>query len=243
MSGHSKWATIKHAKGAADAKRGKLFSRISKMITIAVKEGGNDDPAFNPSLRVYVDKAKMANMPKEKIQNAIDKGAGRVEGAVYEEVVYEGFGPFKVAVMIECVTDNRNRTNSEIRMLVNKNEGVLGSKGSVGYFFDRKGIIQISIPEGKEIDEFELELMNYEVEDLMVKDGVMNMIVESSKTNEIVEKLKSDGFDVVDSELAMIPNSHVELNERQYELFMRFFNTIDDYEDIQKIYHNAKKSA
>ncbi len=242
MSGHSKWATIKHAKGAADAKRGKLFSRLSKNISMAVKQGGSDDPAFNPQLRLFVDKAKSSNMPKAKIQNAIDKGAGRVEGVSYEEVVYEGFGPNKVAVMIECVTDNRNRTNSEIRKLITRSGGTLGSQGSVGYFFDRKGVILINVPEGMDIEELQLELMDYEVEDVVIQSiNVLKIITKDVNTHAVIQDLKKDNYEVVEGDIAMIPNMFVELDSKQYEVFMKFFDLIDDYEDVQKIYHNAKK--
>ena len=242
MSGHSKWSTIKHDKGVADAKRGKLFSRLAKAISIAVREGNSDDSETNPRLRLMVDKAKEANMPKENIKRAIDKGAGRIAGAAYEEVTYEGFGPHKIALIIECVTDSRNRTNSEIKSLFDKHEGVLGSIGSTNYFFDRQGYIEVKIPEGKNSDNFQLELIDLGAED--VKDngnGRIQIFVNPTDTHLIAERLKEKGIEVVETEVAMVPNTEIELAESEFKQFIHFLDTIDDYEDVQRIYHNAKQ--
>jgi len=243
MSGHSKWSTIKHDKGVADAKRGKLFSRLAKTIAIAVREGSSDDPESNPKLRLMIDKAKAANMPKENIERAIDRGAGRVEGASYEEVTYEGFGPHKVAFMVDCVTDNRNRTNSEIKTLFEKNGGVLGSMGSTGYFFDRKGLITVAIPEGKDLEEFELTLIDLGAEDFKEPgNGSLQVLVGATDTHAVAEAMKNSGVEVVDTEVAMVPNTNIELGEKEYEQFTKFLDIIDDFDDVQAVYHNAKKA-
>lgn len=242
MSGHSKWSTIKHDKGVADAKRGKLFSRYAKAIAIAVREGGGDDPETNAKLRLMVEKAKFYNMPKENIQRAIDRGAGRVEGASFEEVMYEGFGPGKVALMIECVTDNRNRTNSEIKSLFDKNGGVLGSIGSTNYFFDRKGLITLKIPQGKDVEELQLELIDMGADDFKeMGNGQLQVIVDASNTHAVAEAIANSGLEVQEADVAMVPNTLIELADKEYEHFSKFLDIVDDYDDVQSIYHNAKK--
>jgi YebC/PmpR family DNA-binding regulatory protein len=243
MSGHSKWSTIKHAKAITDAKRGKVFSRVSKMISIAVKEGGNDNPEFNPSLRLAIDKAKEANMPKENVKRAIDKGAGRIEGASYEELTYEGFAPGKVSMIVECVTDNRNRTNSEVKTLFDKNGGVLGSTGSVNYNFNRTGIIEIIIPNDKDSEELQLDLIDEGADDFeMINDKKMRLIVDASQTHLIAEKLKNKGLEVTEVDVIMKPNIYIDLDEKVFSRFEKFFQIIDNHEDVQKIYSNEKKA-
>jgi YebC/PmpR family DNA-binding regulatory protein len=185
---------------------------------------------------MIVEKAKAENMPKDKIKNAIDKGAGRIAGAQYEQVTYEGFGPFKVAVMIECATDNRNRTNSEIKTIMNKNGGVLGSQGSVSYFFDRKGEIIIKVAEDKDAEELQLELIDLGAEEFV-------NLVPAPETHQVANATKEAGLTVVDSDVSMVPNTYIELDEKQYAQFQRFFEIIDDYEDVQNTYHNAQKKA
>ena len=243
MSGHSKWSTIKHQKGANDAKRGKIFSRLSKMIAISVREGGSDDPDFNPRLRLFIDKAKTENMPKENIKRAIDRGAGRVAGQSYEEISYEGFGPGKVAMIVECVTDNRNRTNSDIKVAFDKNNGILGSSGSTAYFFNRKGMVLIQLKPEDNLEESELELIDLGVEDFEdLGEGKLKMIVDPALTNEVGEKAKEMGYNVIDTDIVMQPNTYVELGENEYDRFEKFLNIIDDLEDVQKIFYNAKRA-
>lgn len=240
MSGHSKWATIKHGKAITDAKRGKAFSRISKEISIAVREGGSDNPDFNPRLRLAIEKSRSENMPKENIKRAIDKGAGRVAGAMYEEITYEGFGPNKVALVITCVTDNKNRTNAEIRSLLDKNGGVLGSTGSTSYFFDRKGAITVSLS-GKNKEEVQLSLIDFGVEDFQdLEEDEIIAITAANSVHDIGQKIKDSGFEVGDIEVIMVSNTKIELNESQYEKFLNFYDILDDHEDVQRIFHNAK---
>lgn len=244
MSGHSKWATIKHAKGINDAKRGKIFSRLSKLISIAVREGGGiDNPDDNPKLRMMMEKARAENMPNDNIKRAIDKGAGRIEGASYEEIVYEGFGPNKVAMMIECTTDNKNRTNSEIKITLDKSGGILAASGSTSYFFDRKGVITVLKPEEKDLEEFQLELIDFEISDFgSLESNRLKLFVEASKTHEISEAISKSGIKVVDYDVEMIPNIFVTLEEKEFEKFNKFLEIIDDQDDVLKIYHNAKKA-
>jgi len=243
MSGHSKWATIKHGKAIADAKRGKIFSRYSKEISIAVREGGSDNPDFNPRLRLAIERARSENMPKENINRAIDKGAGRVAGQMYEEVMYEGFGSHQVAMMILCVTDNKNRTNSEIRALMDKNGGSLGSAGSVAYNFERKGIITISLPAGAMNDELQLQLIDLGAEDIKdLGEGIWEVIVDPTQTHTAAEKASTLGVTVEESKVGMVPKTMIDLDEKSFARFEQFYELIDDHEDVQEIYHNAQKS-
>jgi len=242
MSGHSKWATIKHGKAIADAKRGKIFSRYSKEISIAVREGGSDNPDFNPRLRLAIERARSENMPKDNITRAIDKGAGRVEGQMYEEVVYEGFGPSQVAMMILCVTDNKNRTNSEIRSLMDKNGGTLGSAGSVSYNFDRKGIITVSLAENTDSDDLQLQLIDLGADDIMdLGDNTWQLIVDSAQTHAIAEQIAKLNLTVEDSKIGMVPKTMIDLEEKAYEHFQKFYDLVDDHDGVQEIYHNAQK--
>ena len=217
------------------------FSRLSKAISIAVREGGGDTPDTNPKLRLMVEKAKAANMPKDNIQRAIDRGAGRIEGAIYEEINYDGFGPGQVAMVIECVTDNRNRTNSEIRAIFDKNGGTLGGQGSTSYVFKRKGRILVKLEEGADVESIQLALIDLGAEDyLNIVDQIQPVIVNPSQTHEIAEKIKNKGYEIIESEIILLPANWVELSQTNYDRFIRFLNIIDDYEDVQNIYHNAK---
>ncbi|NMC35927.1 YebC/PmpR family DNA-binding transcriptional regulator [Candidatus Beckwithbacteria bacterium] len=243
MSGHSKWSTIKHAKGINDAKRGKIFSRLSKTIAIAVREGGSDSPEFNPKLRLMIEKARAENMPKENIARAIDKGAGRIEGASYEEITYEGFGPGKVAMMVECVTDNKNRTNSEIKSAFEKNEGVFGSVGSTSYFFAKKGIVKIKLPEDKDIEEIQLELIDLGAEDFQNDNQAeLTVITEANGTHSVAQNIEKAGYTILDTDVIMVPSSYINLEEKAYERFMHFLEIVDDQDDVQRIFHNAQKN-
>ena len=242
MSGHSHWAGIKHKKAANDAKRGKVFSRLSKAIAIAVREGGGDNPEFNPKLRLEIDRAKAENMPKNNIQRAIDRGAGRVEGAAYEQITYEGFGPDKVAMLVECITDNKNRTNSDIKTLFDKNGGVLGSAGSTAYFFDRKGQIEIKIPEDQDVEEMQLELIDLGADDFLSdQEGSLPVIVEAGQTHGVAGKMKQAGLEVMSAEVIMMPNAFIDLDDKGWTKFEKLAEAVDDYEDVQRIFTNARK--
>ncbi|PIP53493.1 YebC/PmpR family DNA-binding transcriptional regulator [Candidatus Beckwithbacteria bacterium CG23_combo_of_CG06-09_8_20_14_all_34_8] len=242
MSGHSKWATIKHGKAILDAKRGKIFSRYSKEISIAVREGGSDNPDFNPRLRLAIERARAENMPKENIKRAVDKGAGRVEGQMYEEIVYEGFGPNQVAMMILCVTDNKNRTNSEIRSLLDKNGGTLGSAGTVSYNFDRKGIITVSLPDNIESDDLQLQLIDLGAEDIKdLGDNIWQIIVDPANTHSCAEAMSQLKLVVEESKIGMVPKSMIDLDKKAFERFENFYDVVDDHDDVQEIYHNAQQ--
>ena len=237
MAGHSKWANIKHKKGAVDAKRGKIFTKLIKEITVAARIGGGD-PASNPRLRTALIGCKAANMPKDNIERAIKKGTGDLGGQMFEEVSYEGYGPHGVAIIIEALTDNKNRTLPEIRTIMNKNGGKLGEKGSVGWMFDQKGVIIVNA-EGVD----EEELMEFALEagaDDITNVGEVYEITTDPKEYLAVAELfdNQDKYQVEASELSLIPSTTVELNEQGMEQIERLVGLIEDSDDVQKVYAN-----
>jgi len=236
MSGHSKWATIKHKKGAADAKRGKIFTRIIKELTVAARHGGGD-PATNPRLRTVVGDAKANNMPRENIERAIRRGTGEEPGVTYDEVTYEGYGPGGVALMIETVTDNRNRTVGEIRHLLSKHNGNLGAENSVAWLFTRKGQIII---EKSAVDEE--TLLNSALEagaDDVNDDGEAWEVVSSSDNFEAIhDAIKTLGIEPISANVAMIPQNFVKLEGKEAQQMLKLMNAIEDQDDVQHVWAN-----
>lgn len=235
MSGHSKWQTIKHQKSANDAKRGNLFSKLTKEIAVSVKEGGSAEPENNPRLRLIIEKARAANMPKENIQRAIDKGAGKEEGGRLETIVFEGFGPEDFSVLVECVTDNKNRCSQEVKTFFDKKGGRLGSSGSVGYLFDRKGYILVKKEEGDE-EEQVLKLIDAGAEDFESKSAGFEVYVQPDKLHQTVEDIKKIGFTVLGAELVLKPKMVKKIdNETTREKIRNFLEGLDTLEDVQRI--------
>jgi YebC/PmpR family DNA-binding regulatory protein len=236
MSGHNKWSTIKRKKGAADAKRGALFTKLIKEITVAARSGGADVDA-NPRLRTAVLKAKAANMPNDNIDRAINKGVGNLEGVTYEEIRYEGYGPGGVAIMVDCLTDNRNRTTPEIRTIFSKNGGNLGETGSVGYLFDRKGCFVIEGTDVSEDDVIEL-LMDYDVDDVKSEDG--NIIVTTTPEGyyTVLDVLEKKGYNLLENQLDYIPQTTVTLDEKRAGQCLRIAELLEDHDDVQQVYSN-----
>ena len=236
MSGHNKWSTIKRKQGAVDAKRGALFTKLIKEITVAARSGGADVDA-NPRLRTAVLKAKASNMPNDNIDRAINKGAGNLEGVTYEEIRYEGYGPGGVAIMVDCLTDNRNRTTPEIRTIFNKNGGNLGETGSVGYLFDRKGLFVI---EGSGVSEDEVIelLMDYDVDDVKSEDG--NIIVTTTPEGyyTVSDVLGKKGYNLLENQLGYIPQTTVTLDEKKAGQCLRITELLEDHDDVQQVYSN-----
>lgn len=234
MSGHNKWSTIKRKKGALDAKRGALFTKLIREITVAAKSGGEDIDS-NPRLRTAVLKAKASNMPNDNIERAIKKGAGNLDGVVYEEVRYEGYGPGGVAIMIDCITDNKNRTTPEIRTILSKNGGNLGETGSVNYLFDRKGMIVI---EGGNVTEDEVMemLLEYDVEDVKTEDGNIVIITGVEGYNEVSDFLMKKEFNLIMNQLTYIPMTTVELDEKKAQQCLRIIELLEDQDDTQEVY-------
>ncbi len=236
MSGHSKWSTIKRKKGAADAKRGKIFSRIVKEISIAVKEGGAD-PEANPRLRLAIQNAKGANMPKENLDRAINKADK--DGANLQEVTFEGYAPNGVAVFIDCLTDNNQRTVSQVRSIFNKRGGTLGTNGSLSFIFDRKGVFTVKKGE-LDADEFELEIIDAGVEDFEIEDEVFIITTAMEDFGNVQKKLDEMGVEIENAELQRIPNNTKELSVEEAKTVLRAIEEFEDVDDIQNVYHNLE---
>ncbi|HOT43358.1 MAG TPA: YebC/PmpR family DNA-binding transcriptional regulator [Spirochaetota bacterium] len=236
MSGHSKWATIKRKKGSLDAKRGALFTKIIREITVAAKNGG-DDITANPRLRTAVAKAKANNMPSDNIERAIKKGTGTLEGVTYEEIQYEGYGPGGVAIMVSCLTDNRNRTTAEVRAAFTKHGGNLGETGSVGYLFNRKGYILIEAGQTDEDTVMEL-LMDCNVEDIKTEDGNIEVVTPPDGYNEVHDVLINKGFKLIEDEITFIPQTSITLDEKKGSQCLRLIETLEDLDDVQNVYSN-----
>ena len=236
MSGHSRWATIKHKKGAADARRGTLFTKLIKEITVAARIGGAD-PDSNPRLRSAVTAAKTENMPADNIKRAIQKGTGELPGAVYEEIVYEGYGPGGVAMMLEAATDNRNRTLSEIRHIFSKHGGNLGETGCVSWMFGKRGYFVV--PKEKADEEKLLELVTEAGADDMVEDGSNWEILSAPGAfPAVLERLKAAGIQPAVAEVSMVPQSYVRLSGKQAEQMLRLVEELEDHDDVQHVYAN-----
>ncbi len=237
MSGHSKWHTIKHKKGALDAKRGKLFTKLIKELTIAARTGGTGDPNQNPRLRKAVNDAKGANMPNDTIDRAIRRGTGEEEGVQYDEITYEGYGPGGVAVMVETTTDNRNRTVSELRHLFSKNGGNLGESGSVAWIFHKKGQIILDATLKGEDEMMELAL-DAGAED-MTNDGETYQILTAPEDfHAVLDKVKAAGLEPMSSSIALIPQNTIKLEGSQANQMLKLYDALDDHDDVQNVYAN-----
>lgn len=236
MSGHSKWSTIKRKKGAIDAKRGKVFTKIIKEISIAARDGGGNIED-NPRLRTIIDKAKAANMPNDNIERAIKRGTGDLEGITYEEVVYEGYGPAGVAMYVEVVTDNKNRTVAEIRHVFSRNGGNLGETNCVGWMFDKLGIITVSKDSTTEDQLMELAL-EAGASDVRVADDQFEIITAPADLHAVVDSLKASGVITTSAELNMEPQTTVKLDETSAEKMLKLMNALEDHDDVQNVYAN-----
>jgi len=236
MSGHSKWHSIKHKKAREDAKRGKIFTRLIKEVTIAARLGGGD-PDHNPRLRLAMDRAKAQNMPASNIDRAIKKGTGELPGQVYEEVLYEGYGPGGAALLIEVVTDNRNRTVSEIRHLLAKHNGHLGETGSVAWMFDKKGCLRVPEAEAKE-DELLDIIVEQGAEDMSRQEGHFEIITEVTNFHAVGQALEDNGVPVASSELVWIPRTSVPVTGKKAQQLLHLLEMLEDHDDVQNIHAN-----
>ncbi len=238
MSGHSKWSTIKHKKGAADAKRGKLFTKLSKAIIVAAKEGG-PDPAGNLSLQNAIEKAKSYSMPKDTIERAIARGAGTdADAAAYETIVYEGYGPDGVAVLVEALTDNRNRTASDVRHLFTKNGGNLGTTGAVAWLFERRGIVLVDAA-GVDEDELTLAAADGGAEDVELDGSVFEVSSAPEALAAVREAIEAAGIKVESAELSMVPKTTVEVvEEPSAKKLIRLIEALEENDDVQGVYAN-----
>jgi len=240
MAGHSKWANIRHRKSKQDARRGKLFTKLIREITVAARMGG-EDPGSNPRLRAAVDAALAANMTKDTIERAIRRGAGAGESENYEEVRYEGYGPGGVAVMVDCLTDNRNRTVSEVRHAFNKAGGNLGTDGSVGYLFSKQGVL--GYPAGTEEEALMEAAIEAGAEDVVVADDASIEVVTSAEAfAEVRAALAARGLEPESADITMRPASASAVDDEVAEKLLRLFETLDDLDDVQHVYSNAEFS-
>ena len=237
MSGHSKWNNIQHRKGAQDRKRAKLFTKFGRELTIAAKEGGGD-PNFNPRLRLAIEKAKAGNMPKDILERAIKKGTGELEGVDFTEMRYEGYGPAGTAFIVEAVTDNKNRTASEMRMTFSRKDGNLGADGAVSWMFKKKGLITVKA-EGIDIDEFMMAALEAGAEDVEEADGVFEVTTDYTEFQTVLENLKNAGYTYEEAEIEMIPENRVEITDLETaKKVMALFDDLEDLDDSQNVYSN-----
>ncbi len=237
MAGHNKWSKIKRKKGVADAKRGALFTKLIREITVAAREGGGS-PEFNARLRLAVDTAKAASMPAENIERAIKKGTGELEGTSYDEVTYEGYGPGGVALFIECLTDNTNRTVADVRYSLNKYDGSLGTDGSVSWQFDRKGQVVIDATRYSEEAVFEAAI-DAGAEDVAGDGEEFVVTSEPSDFHAVQEALEKAGIEVSSAELTRIAKNEVSVTGKDAEKLVKLLEALDDLDDVQKVHSNA----
>ena len=236
MAGHSKWANIRHRKGAQDAKRGKIFTKIIKEITISARIGGGEVES-NPRLRKAVANAKSNNMPADKIARAIKKGTGELEGVNYEEVSYEGYGPGGGAIMMEIITDNRNRTVADIRHLLTKHGGNLGENGSVSWMFDKKGQIQVGIEAGEE--EIILEAaLECGADDFEVEEDMYLISTDPAELMQVKDQLESKGYEINSAEVEMVPKNLQKVEKKDVDRVLNLMNELEDNEDIKSVFAN-----
>ena len=237
MAGHSKWANIQHRKGAQDAKRGKLFTKFIREITVAAKEGGSD-PDNNPRLRAAIDKALSGNMTRDVIERATKRGAGELEGVTYEEIRYEGYGPSGIAIMMDCMTDNRNRTVAAVRNVFTKRGGNMGTDGSVAYLFNKKGII--SYPEGTDEDTIMEAALDAGAEDIVTNDdGTIDVFTTPEDYAAVKDALDQSGLEATSSEVTMHPETSVALDAQDAGKALAMIDAFEDLDDVQDVYTNA----
>jgi YebC/PmpR family DNA-binding regulatory protein len=237
MSGHSKWHTIKHKKGALDAKRGKIFTKLIKEITVAARTGGSGDVDANARLRKAVTDAKAQNMPNDTIDRAIKRGTGELEGVNYEEITYEGYGIGGVAVLVETMTDNRNRTVAELRHLFSKNGGNLGEAGSVAWMFDKKGYIVVDKEAKPEDELFEL-VIEAGADDLQDEGDVFEIYTAPENFDAVLDAVKAARIEPQVAEISMVPQNHIKLEGADAQKMLKLYEAIDDNDDVQKVHAN-----
>jgi YebC/PmpR family DNA-binding regulatory protein len=240
MSGHSHWATIKHKKGAADAKRGKMFSKLSRAIIIAARHGGGD-PEMNLKLRYAIDKARAVSMPKDNIERAVKRGTGELEGLTLEEITYEGYGPGGVAILVEVLTDNRNRTTGEIRKIFERSGGKMGTSGTVGYLFERKGLFSL---DAATIDEDTLMgiALDAGADDLKRSGSTFDITCDPTVFNQVQEALKKNNLTPLVAEITQLPKAPVDADGDAAKKVLRLMEGLDDQEDVQNVFTNLNIS-
>lgn len=240
MSGHSKWANIKNKKEKTDAQKGKIFTKIGREIAIAVKEGGGGDPVNNSKLRDVIAKAKAANMPNDNISRSIKKAIGDGNATNYEEVTYEGYGPGNIAVIVNCLTDNRNRIAAEMRHIFDKSGGNMGNSGSVSWMFDKKGQIVIERTALMDEDEVMMQALDAGAEDFVANDDAFEVYTSPNDFSAVREALEPNGYTFLTAEINMIPQNTTEITDQEtIDKIERFLERLDDNDDVQEVFHNG----
>lgn len=239
MSGHSKWANIKHKKARSDEKKGKEFTKLAKEITIAARTGGSGDPESNAKLKLAIQKAKAINMPNENISRAVKKGTGEIEGEAIEEIFYEGYAPGGIAVMLDIATDNRNRTASEVRHLFSKHNGNLGENGCVAWMFKRVGLISINRENIKDEEDLMMKALEAGADDIREEDEYFEVLSTPDMFMEVKEALESEGFVLEESDVVLLPENTVEINDQDMAAkIIKLVDLLEDHDDVQNVYTN-----
>ncbi len=240
MSGHSKWSTIKHQKGAADAKRGVLFTKLSRDIALAVRDGGGADPDMNFKLRLALDRAKSNNMPQDSINRAVKRGSGEgSDGEVLEQITYEGYGPGGGAILLQAVTTNRNRTAADVRSTFNRGGGNLGESGCVAWNFDLRGVVTVDIVDEDAAEELGLIAIDAGAEDIQIDTGVLEIYAPVEQLQEVQKSIEAESVPVRSAEMSMVPKTTIALGDKEAEQTLRLLDALEDLDDIQKAFTNA----
>ncbi len=238
MSGHSKWHNIQARKGKSDAARGKIFTKIGREIAVCVKTGGSD-PVSNPKLKDIIAKAKQNNMPNDTIERSIKKAAGELSGINYESCTYEGYGTGGSAVIVECLTDNKNRTAGDVRHTFDKFGGSLGSNGCVSYLFQRKGVVDVEKTEKVDSDELMMAALDFGALDVVEYDDYFEIICQPNEHGKLSDDLTGAGYNVLSAETSMLPDSFIDLDEEKLSKFVKMIEALEDLDDVQEVYHNV----
>lgn len=236
MSGHNKWSKIKNKKGSEDARRGKIFTKLGRNISVAVREGG-DNPEYNPALKVAIDKAKAENMPNDNIERAIKKASGDTNGANFERIIYEGYAKDGVAVIVDCLTDNKNRTAPDIRHIFDKNGGNLGTDGSVMFMFNRKGLIEIE-KDGIDFDELMLNVIDLGAEDVSDEDDVYQIITSVEDFQTVLDGVKKENYKLSKADISYLADNLIDAQESNNKQIMKLIDALEDNDDVQEVYTN-----
>ena len=236
MSGHSKWHNIQARKGKSDAARGKIFTKIGREIAVAVKAGGAD-PNSNSKLRDIISKAKQNNMPNDNIERSIKKASGELSGVNYEAITYEGYGVGGSAVIVECLTDNKNRTAGDVRHAFDKHGGSLGSTNCVSYLFKRKGVVIVA--DVKDVDTLMMDALDLDAVDVFEDEDTVQVITEPNEHTKMQDELTNKGYNVVSADTELVPDTYVDLTEEQVGKFNRMVDALEDLDDVQEVYHNV----
>ncbi|MCK4778140.1 MAG: YebC/PmpR family DNA-binding transcriptional regulator [Actinomycetia bacterium] len=237
MSGHSRWSTIKRKKAKEDAKKGKIFSKLTRAIVVAARAGGGS-PETNIALTTAIERAKEYNLPHDNIERAIKKGTGETEGVTYENIIYEGYAPYGVAVMVDVLTDNRNRAASDIRNIFSKYNGNLGESGCVSWIFNKQGIILIGKKNTVKEDELLSVVLEAGGEDLRVEDGIYEIITSQADFNNVKKMVEDKGFEIESAQITMVPKNTVKLKKEEAKKVLKLVNILEEHDDIQEVYSN-----